>query len=40
MTLEVLEMNVQELTEFLNENRDKEVQVIFRNQAGGGDEDG
>ena len=35
MTLELLEMNVQELTEFLNENKDKEVKVILMNQAGG-----
>lgn len=35
MILEVLEMNVQELTEFLNENKDTEVKVILMNQDGG-----
>lgn len=35
MTVEVLEMSIQELTEFLNENKDTEVKVILMNQDGG-----
>lgn len=33
-------MNVQELTEFLNENKDKEVQVIFFSDSEGGGNEG